>query len=57
LPGPAALDIVIAPMRPEDWDAVRSIYLEGVATGNSTFEHTAPDWQTWDQGRSNIAGT
>ena len=37
-------------MRPEDWDAVRSIYIEGIATGNSTFEQTAPDWQTWDQG-------
>ena len=26
-------------MRPEDWEAVRAIYLEGIATGNSTFEH------------------
>ena len=37
-------------MRPEDWDAVRAIYLEGIATGNSTFEQTAPDWPVWDQG-------
>ncbi len=37
-------------MRPEDWDAVRAVYLDGIATGNSTFEQTAPDWQTWDQG-------
>jgi len=37
-------------MRPHDWDAVRAIYLEGIATGNSTFEQSAPDWQTWDQG-------
>ena len=37
-------------MRPEDWDAVRAIYLEGIATGNSTFEQSAPDWQTWDKG-------
>jgi L-amino acid N-acyltransferase YncA len=37
-------------MRPEDWDAVRSIYLEGIATGNSTFEQSAPDWEAWDQG-------
>lgn len=37
-------------MRPEDWDAVRAIYLEGIATGNSTFEQSAPDWKTWDQG-------
>lgn len=37
-------------MRPEDWPAVRAIYLEGIATGNSTFEQSAPDWQAWDQG-------
>ena len=37
-------------MRPEDWDAVRAIYLEGIATGNSTFEQSAPDWEAWDQG-------
>lgn len=37
-------------MRPEDWPAVRAIYLEGIATGNSTFEQSAPDWQSWDQG-------
>jgi len=37
-------------MRPGDWEAVRTIYLAGIATGNSTFEQSAPDWQTWDQG-------
>jgi L-amino acid N-acyltransferase YncA len=37
-------------MRPHDWEAVRAIYLEGIATGNSTFEQSAPDWHTWDQG-------
>jgi L-amino acid N-acyltransferase YncA len=37
-------------MRPEDWGVVRAIYLQGIATGNSTFEQSAPDWQTWDQG-------
>jgi L-amino acid N-acyltransferase YncA len=37
-------------MRPEDWAAVRAIYLEGIATGNATFEQSAPDWPAWDQG-------
>jgi phosphinothricin acetyltransferase len=37
-------------MRPEDWDGVRTIYLEGIATGNSTFERSPPDWQAWDEG-------
>ncbi len=29
---------------------VRAIYLEGIATGNATFEQTAPDWENWDAG-------
>jgi phosphinothricin acetyltransferase len=37
-------------MRPEDWLAVRAIYREGIATGNATFEQTAPEWDTWDAG-------
>lgn len=27
---------------------MRSIYLEGIATGNATFQLTAPDWNDWD---------
>jgi L-amino acid N-acyltransferase YncA len=37
-------------MKDEHWDAVRSIYLEGIATGNATFETEAPDRETWDSG-------
>ena len=37
-------------MTAQDWDAVRSIYLEGIATGNATFETGAPDWENWDAG-------
>jgi len=35
-------------LKPEDWDQVRAIYLEGIGTGNSTFESDAPDWKKWD---------
>jgi L-amino acid N-acyltransferase YncA len=42
--------ICIQPMRRDDWPAVRGIYLEGIATGNATFEQTAPDWEKWDAG-------
>jgi L-amino acid N-acyltransferase YncA len=35
-------------MQPDDWPAVRAIYLEGIATGNATFEQTAPEWEQWD---------
>jgi L-amino acid N-acyltransferase YncA len=45
---PKALEI--EPMRADDWPAVRAIYLEGIATGNATFEQTAPDWEKWDAG-------
>jgi L-amino acid N-acyltransferase YncA len=31
-----------------DWPVVRAIYLEGVATGNATFETEAPAWAAWD---------
>jgi L-amino acid N-acyltransferase YncA len=42
------MDIRIDSMAESDWDHVRSIYLEGIATGNATFETTAPDWADWD---------
>ena len=37
-------------MRDEDWDTVRAIYREGIATGNATFETDVPDWEAWDKG-------
>jgi L-amino acid N-acyltransferase YncA len=40
--------IIITSMQPSDWEAVRSIYLEGIATGQATFETTAPTWEHWD---------
>ncbi len=41
--------IIIDAMQPNDWEAVRSIYLEGIATGDATFETEAPDWAGWDR--------
>jgi phosphinothricin acetyltransferase len=35
-------------MRPEDWPAVRQIYVEGLATGQASFETNAPEWAGWD---------
>lgn len=32
----------------DDWPEVRAIYLEGIATGNATFETAAPAWVAWD---------
>jgi L-amino acid N-acyltransferase YncA len=33
-----------------DWPQVRSIYQDGIATGNATFETAAPEWEQWDAG-------
>ncbi|HEX8338448.1 MAG TPA: GNAT family N-acetyltransferase [Pyrinomonadaceae bacterium] len=35
-------------MLPEHWPGVRAVYLEGLATGDATFETEAPDWERWD---------
>jgi len=35
-------------MQPGDWESVRAIYIEGIATGNATFEKTAPEWEVWN---------
>ncbi|MGQ0763590.1 MAG: GNAT family N-acetyltransferase [Acidobacteriota bacterium] len=40
--------VVIESMAADDWLAVRAIYLEGIATGEATFETEAPSWETWD---------
>jgi phosphinothricin acetyltransferase len=33
-----------------DWPQVRGIYEEGIATGDATFETSAPSWEAWDAG-------
>ncbi|MFL6212104.1 MAG: GNAT family N-acetyltransferase [Pyrinomonadaceae bacterium] len=45
------MDVTIEDMKPADWPRVRAIYLEGVATGQATFEQTAPEWAAWDAAR------
>jgi len=41
--------ITIEPMTAADWESVRTIYQEGIATGNATFETEAPSWDAWDR--------
>jgi phosphinothricin acetyltransferase len=41
-----AIDVI--PLGAEHWDRVRAIYLEGLATGQASFEVRAPDWVEWD---------
>ena len=40
--------VVLGAMRSEDWLRIRKIYLEGIATGQATFEITAPSWDEWN---------
>ena len=44
-------DVLVEPMRPEDWPEVREIYEEGIAGGNATFEMYAPTWDAWNRAR------
>ncbi len=38
----------VRPMEPADWPAVQGIYEAGIATGDATFETSAPSWDHWD---------
>src|SRR5262245_21815843 len=42
------MGIVIESMTPADWEPVQTIYEEGIASGQATFEAEAPPWQQWD---------
>ena len=41
-------EVTILPMVIGDWPTVREIYLQGIRTGNATFETDAPDWEKWN---------
>ena len=42
------MTFVIDKMTAKDWDEVRVIYAEGIATGHATFEARVPSWQEWN---------
>ena len=42
------MDTTIEEMRPSDWGVVRSIYMEGIASAQATFETEPPGWEEWD---------
>jgi phosphinothricin acetyltransferase len=44
------MSITINPLTSTDWPAILAIYLEGIATGQATFESEAPSWEEWDAG-------
>jgi L-amino acid N-acyltransferase YncA len=50
----AQTKVRIEPLQPRDWQEVRRILEEGIATGQATFETEAPSWEMWD--RSHLPG-
>src|SRR5688572_25223212 len=42
------MDITLDTMSPEDWESVRAIYVEGIASGQATFETEPPSWEQWN---------
>jgi phosphinothricin acetyltransferase len=46
--------LLIRNLTERDWPAVSTIYVEGIATRNATFETEAPAWEEWDE--SHLAG-
>jgi len=42
--------MTITTMLPGHWASVRSIYEAGLATGNASFQTSAPGWEEWDAG-------
>lgn len=49
------MNYVIDQMNRRDWEQVRSIFREGIATGHTTFETDPPSWEKWDAGHLDIA--
>jgi phosphinothricin acetyltransferase len=43
------MNLALEKMKSADWNAVRAIYEEGIATGHATFETEVPEWREWDK--------
>ena len=42
------MQVLLRQMRSEDWISVAEIYLQGIRSGNATFETEVPSWEKWD---------
>jgi phosphinothricin acetyltransferase len=43
------MQATLRPLQASDWEDLQRIYLEGIATGNATFQTEAPSWEEWDR--------
>jgi len=41
--------VTVTLMQPANWEIVQSIYLEGIETGDATFQQDVPDWDAWNR--------
>ncbi len=39
---------ILRALEPADWEEVRRIYLQGIESGQATFETEVPSWERWD---------
>ena len=46
--------LIIDKMQTDDWEQVKSIYIEGIETGNATFQQIAPSWEEWDESHLSV---
>jgi phosphinothricin acetyltransferase len=46
--------VQIRPLVESDWPAVASIFEEGIATGDATFETEPPSWDAWDAAHTDV---
>jgi L-amino acid N-acyltransferase YncA len=42
--------MILLPFTAAHWPQAKAIYEAGLATGNATFQTTAPSWEEWDNG-------
>lgn len=45
--------MIIRNLLPSDWNDVKSIYEQGISTGNATFQTSAPSWDEWNNSHLN----
>lgn len=46
--------LIVDKMQADDWEQVKSIYIEGIETGNATFQQIAPSWEEWDESHLSV---
>lgn len=39
---------IVTPLTHADWEAVRRILEDGIATGHASFDTEVPDWEAWN---------